>query len=62
MFGVAVVIDCIVRNMSQSGAALEVESHIGIPAEFTLLVKPERVKRKCRVAWRSGTRIGVQFC
>jgi len=61
MFGVAAAIDCTIRNMSQTGAALEVDSPVGIPDEFTLLIKPEFVKRNCRVAWRSAKRIGVRF-
>lgn len=61
IFGVAAAIDCVIRNMSETGAALEVESPVGIPDEFTLLTKPEFVKRNCRVAWRSAMRIGVQF-
>src|SRR3569623_2106385 len=60
-FGVAAAIDCTIRNMSPTGAALEVGSPVGIPDEFTLLVTPEFVKRNCRVAWRSANRIGVQF-
>jgi len=50
IFGVAAAIDCIIRNMSVTGAALEVDSPVGIPDEFTLLIKPEFVKRNCRVA------------
>ena len=61
VFGVAAAIDCTIRNMSDAGAALEVESQFGIPAEFRLIIKLERVKRNCRVAWRSAKRIGVQF-
>jgi hypothetical protein len=61
MFGIAVAIDCTIKNMSAAGAALEVESQVGIPSEFVLLVKPERVKRNCRAIWRSAQRIGVQF-
>jgi hypothetical protein len=61
IFGVAAAIDCIIRNMSDTGAALEVESPVGVPDEFTLLIKPEFVKRNCQVAWRSANRIGVQF-
>jgi len=61
IFGVAAAIDCTIRNMSGVGAALEVDSPVGIPDEFTLLIKPEFVKRNCRVAWRSANRIGVQF-
>jgi hypothetical protein len=61
IFGVAAGIDCIVRNMSETGAALEVGNPIGIPDKFTLLIKPEITKRKCQVVWRSATKIGVQF-
>ena len=31
-------INCMVRNLSTSGAALEVSNQIGIPAKFTLVV------------------------
>jgi len=61
MFGTAAAIDCIIRNMSDSGAALEVETPVGIPDDFTLLIKPEMIKRQCHVAWRSAKRIGVRF-
>jgi hypothetical protein len=47
--------------MSQTGAQLVIESPIGIPDEFKLLIKPELLKRNCRVAWRKADRIGVQF-
>ena len=61
IFGVAAAIDCTVRNMSMHGAAIEVASPVGIPDTFTLLIKPEFIKRNCRVAWREATRIGVEF-
>ena len=60
-FGLDAAIDCVIKNMSETGAALEVESPLGIPNDFTLLIKPEFVKRNCRVAWRSAKRIGVLF-
>jgi hypothetical protein len=31
LFGVAPAIDCVIRNMSETGAMLAVESPIGIP-------------------------------
>jgi hypothetical protein len=61
LFGTTSAIDCVIRNLSETGAALEVESQAGIPDSFTLLIKPERIKRDCQVAWRSGKRIGVRF-
>jgi hypothetical protein len=61
LFGVAPAIDCVIRNMSETGAMLAVESPLGIPDDFTLLIKPELKKRNCRVAWRGPDRIGVKF-
>jgi PilZ domain len=61
LFDPAGAIDCVIRNMSESGAALEVESYAGIPDSFRLLSKLERIKRECRVSWRSGKKIGVRF-
>jgi PilZ domain-containing protein len=54
------VIDCTVRNLSDTGAALSVESPVGIPTEFNLIV-PDQVKRMCRVVWRKENRLGVAF-
>lgn len=55
------VIDCTVRNLSDTGACLQVHSPIGIPDEFNLVLDSGRKSRPCRVAWRSPTQIGVAF-
>ncbi|MEO6380656.1 MAG: PilZ domain-containing protein [Nitrobacter sp.] len=54
-------IDCIVRNMSDTGAALSVESPVGIPSEFKLVIAADQVSRVCRVVWRKENRIGIRF-
>lgn len=54
-------IDCVVRNMSSTGAALEVESPIGIPDSIRLIIEADDFNRPCRVKWRKGKRIGVTF-
>jgi hypothetical protein len=54
-------IDCTVRNLSASGAALEVVSPLGIPARFDLVIIAEQLHRPCRVVWRKEKRIGVSF-
>lgn len=54
-------IDCVVRNASTSGAALEVASPLGIPDQFTLVIANDRTTRRCRLVWRSERRIGVMF-
>ena len=60
LFGAAAPIDCIIRNISDAGAAIDVPP-VGIPDTFTLLIKPELRKRDCQVIWRSSSRIGVRF-
>jgi hypothetical protein len=61
MFGTAIGVECIIRNMSEAGACLEVQSPFGIPNSFILLIRPEIIKRSCEVAWRNGNRMGVRF-
>jgi hypothetical protein len=52
-------IDCVVRNISDTGAAVEVTSQLGIPAEFNLVIAGS--SRVCQVKWRKENRIGVSF-
>jgi len=54
-------IDCTVRNLSETGAALEVVTPLFIPDRFTLVVPSDQLRRPCHVAWRKDRRIGVAF-
>jgi hypothetical protein len=54
-------IDCIVRNYSETGAALDVISPLGIPENFTLVIEADDIHAPCRVVWRKQSRIGVRF-
>jgi hypothetical protein len=54
-------VDCTVRNLSETGAALEVVTPLFIPDRFTLFVPSDRLKRPCHVVWRKEKRIGVTF-
>lgn len=55
------VIDCVVRNLSSTGALLDVESPLGISRRFLLLVPAESLKRECCIAWIKDKQIGVRF-
>jgi len=55
------VLDCTVRNLSPEGACLQVESLVGVPAAFELLIDGEEAPRPCRLAWQSHDRAGVEF-
>lgn len=54
-------IDCTVRNFSETGAALDVSSPVGIPDRFTLVIEADQRHLPCRVIWRKEKRIGVHF-
>jgi len=60
-FDHAAGISCTVRNISGSGACLEVASPLGIPESCILVIDSDRLKQPCRVVWRSANRIGVKF-
>lgn len=54
-------IDCSVRNVSSAGAALDVETPVGIPATFTLVIPSDNLRFACSVVYRKEKRIGVAF-
>ena len=54
-------INCTVRNLSNSGAALDVAGPLGIPDRFTLVLLANGHHKSCRVVWRKEKRIGVTF-
>ena len=53
-------IDCTVRNLSSTGAMLDVESPVGIPSRFTLHLADGN-HTPCQIIWRKPKRIGVAF-
>lgn len=59
--GRAAGFDCTVRNLSDKGACLEVESQVDIPDSFTLVIPHNAIMRRAQVQWRRGKRIGVVF-
>ncbi|MGM4953540.1 PilZ domain-containing protein [Bradyrhizobium barranii] len=54
-------IDCTIRNFSDTGAALDVTSPVGIPERFTLVIQADGTHLACTVVRRKEKRIGVRF-
>ncbi len=54
-------IPCMVRNMSDAGAMLDVATTAEIPELFTLAVIADGHRTLCRLVWRNEKRIGVAF-
>lgn len=53
------VFDCRVKNLSQSGALLEMPSLLGIPSQFDFVL--DGAKKHCTVMWRTDRLMGVAF-
>jgi PilZ domain len=54
-------VDCTVRNLSDTGARIEVISPVGLPEIFTLLIPADDFSRRCHAVWNDNKRIGVVF-
>lgn len=54
-------VSCLVRSLSESGAALDVISPLGIPDRFTLALPLEGTTHRYRLIWRREIEIGVTF-
>ena len=54
-------VGCTVRNISTSGAAIDLETPVALPPSFTLSIACDHVKRRCRTVWRNDRRVGLAF-
>ena len=54
-------INCLIRDMSISGAALDIADSRDIPGRFDLVIKADSTHIPCHVVWRKEDRIGVAF-
>jgi PilZ domain len=60
MFGSkAPAIECILVDYSAGGACLQLQKLIDLPERFEILYGTTR--KRCRVVWKRGMRIGVTF-
>ncbi|MFJ6323840.1 MULTISPECIES: PilZ domain-containing protein [unclassified Rhizobium] len=54
------VYDCLVRNLSDTGAMIQIENPLAAPNTFDLQLSDNRVLG-CEVRWRKINSMGVQF-
>jgi hypothetical protein len=52
-------LECTVRNISETGAALQLSTPYGIPATFDVVI--DGARHHCHSMWRTDTKIGVRF-
>lgn len=51
---------CTIRNLSETGACLEVQAPDGIPSSFQFRM-PDQSIRSCKIIWTRNVLRGVQF-
>ena len=54
-------INCLIRNMSTTGAMIDVNGEAIIPAYFVLVLLLNGPRKYCRLIWRTENRLGVEF-
>ena len=59
--GKHMTLPCVVRDLSDTGARLQVQDVRQIPDLFELLIELDGFHAECSVAWRENTQVGVSF-
>lgn len=59
--GASSVVDCVVRNLTNTGARLEVQNPASLPENLGLTFDGGRSMRSCRLVWRTINETGVEF-
>jgi hypothetical protein len=54
-------VECLVRDISESGARLSVSPAVSLPQTVELCIPQRRIRREARVVWRSESEVGVAF-
>jgi hypothetical protein len=53
---------CMVADVSETGARLELETSDDLPKEFWLLLSRDgKVRRRCEVVWQAGDQVGARY-
>jgi len=55
------VLDCTIRNLSETGCQIMVSTHKDLPYAFDLNLTSSGEKYQCEVIWRKGNEAGVKF-
>jgi hypothetical protein len=54
-------VNCLIRNLSTTGAAIDLSSRPELPERFVLVVPGDGLQLSCRTVWRKEHKIGVTF-
>jgi len=54
------VVECTIRNTSETGAGVQLPGYVALPATFMLAIEGG-AKRPCAVVWSSNDKLGVTY-
>lgn len=57
----SMTIDCVIRDLSQTGAKVRLAGTAPVPNEVWLIEVREGLAFRCRVAWRASPELGLEF-
>ena len=61
VLGRSAIIDCVVRNLTNKGARLQIANTVDLPRDFEMTFDGGYSIRPCRLIWRTVTETGVEF-
>ena len=54
-------IGCLVWDVNETGALIEIEDSVDLPERMRLRLAPEAAMREATLAWQRGKRAGIAF-
>jgi hypothetical protein len=61
VIGTSSVLDCVVRDLSSTGARIEIQNAASLPEAVDVTFDGGHTFRPCRLKWRSLNETGVEF-
>ncbi|MGP9818441.1 PilZ domain-containing protein [Salinarimonas sp. NSM] len=59
--GGSVTVDCVVRNISETGAKIAISEGVTLPGHFEIVIPQMNVVHRAELRWRRGGEAGVAF-
>jgi hypothetical protein len=53
--------DVIIRNMSDTGARLQVDANANVPGDFYFIITADHLVARAHVVWRTPREIGIHY-
>jgi hypothetical protein len=55
------VLECVIRDLSATGARIQMGETFGVPSRFTMSISGETTRIEASLRWRNARNIGLSF-